>query len=126
MLDKQIFKKFNDVYWKLNKKEEDEIRHEFKIINVDWLSSSLVKSEMFTDEYFKKSPKKEEIVNNILDYYLNHEDKAIYKKTDYLCNQQEKICICNVHAEDFRKIYDKNNYKQGDKYISWFNVINNK
>ena len=38
-----------------------------------------------------------------------------------VCNQEEKICICNVHAEDFRKIYDRNNYKQGDKYISWFN-----
>lgn len=50
-------------------------------------------------------------------YYLNHEDKAIYKKTDYLCNEKEKICICNIHADDFRRIYDGINYKKDDKYI---------
>lgn len=32
----------------------------------------------------------------MLKYYLNNKDKAIYKKTDYLCN---------THADDFRKIY---------------------
>jgi hypothetical protein len=49
-----------------------------------------------------------EAVNNMLSYYLNHPDK----KTDYLCNKKEKICICNTNAEDFRKIYDQNNYKK--------------
>jgi DNA-directed RNA polymerase beta subunit len=42
------------------------------------------------------------------------------KKTDYLCNEKEKVCICNTHAEDFRKIYDGVYYKPDQKYISWF------
>lgn len=56
----------------------------------------------------------------MLKYYLQHEDKEIYKKTDYLCNETEKVCICNTHAEDFRRIYDGINYKPNDKYISWY------
>lgn len=52
-------------------------------------------------------------------FYLNDKDKEIYKKTDYLCNEKEKLCICNTHADDFRKIYDGINYKQNIKYISW-------
>ena len=56
----------------------------------------------------------------MLEYYFNHKDKPIYKKTDYLCNKKEKVCICNTHAADFRKIYDGINYKPKDKYISWF------
>jgi len=47
-------------------------------------------------------------------------DKAIYKKTDYLCNKKEKICICNIHADDLRKIYEGNNYDKPSKYISWY------
>lgn len=39
--------------------------------------------------------------------------------TDYICNKKEKICICNIHAEDFRKIYERNNYRKDIKYISW-------
>ena len=47
----------------------------------------------------------------MLDYYLKH----IYQKTDYLCN---------IHAKDFRRIYDKNNFKEEDKYITWFKLYN--
>ncbi len=79
---------------------------------------------MFSDKYFNATPIKMEIVNNMLGYYLNHQDKQIYKKTDYLCNEREKICICNIHADDFRKIYDEINYKPGKKYISWIRKIN--
>ena len=55
----------------------------------------------------------------MVEFYLNDKDKEIYKKTDYLCNEKEKLCICNTHADDFRKIYDGINYKQNIKYISW-------
>jgi hypothetical protein len=58
----------------------------------------------------------------MLDFYLSHKNKPIYKKTDYLCNEKEKICICNTHAEDLRKIYDEQNYRPGDKYISWIRL----
>ena len=77
----------------------------------------LVKYKIFGDDYF--TPLKTYVINNMVDFYLNDKDKEIYKKTDYLCNEKEKICICNIHADDFRKIYDGINYKQNIKYISW-------
>jgi hypothetical protein len=55
----------------------------------------------------------------MLEYYLNDKDESIYKKTEYLCNEKEQICICNNHAETFRKIYDGINYRPKLKYISW-------
>jgi hypothetical protein len=96
------------------------LRNNYKIIDVDYLDLILVQSKMFGDKYFL-IPQKKNIVNNMLEYYFNHKDRAIYKKTDYLCNEKEKVCICNTHADDFRKIYDGINYNSNDKYISWFN-----
>jgi hypothetical protein len=111
--------KSSDNFWSLKYENEKEIRKNYKIMDVDYLNPILVKSKMFGDDYFK-NVSKVEIIQNMLDYYLNHKDKIIYKKTDYLCNEKEKICICNTHADDFRKIYDGINYKKNDKYISWF------
>ena len=65
----------------------------------------------------------------MLEHYLNdrdENDKHIYKKTDYLCDEREKVCICNTHAEDFRKIYEGINYRQNTKYISWCKKRDNK
>lgn len=115
-----IYKIFSDNYSKLT--NENKIKETYKIIHIDWLNPILIKSTMITDDYFKKSQQKKEMVDDMLNYYLNHTDIEIYKKTDYLCNEEEQICICNTHAEDFRKIFDGNNYKKGNKYISWFNV----
>ena len=50
----------------------------------------------------------EPAVKQLLDYYLTHEDKEIFKRTDYLCDKQEKICICNTYAENLRKTYEHN------------------
>lgn len=113
--NKQIY---TDNYTKLKNTDITSIREEYKVIDVEWLDVSNVEYEMFGDKYFDK--KKEEIIHSMLTYYLNREDRAIYKKTDYLCNEREKLCICNTHADDFRKIYDGINYKEEDKYISWF------
>ena len=66
---------------------------------------------VLSDDYFIKSPLKTDIINNMLDYYLKH----IYQKTDYLSN---------IHAKDFRRIYNKNNFKEEDKYITWFKLYN--
>lgn len=112
---------YNDFFTPINDNSSEEIKLilNYKIIDVDWLDTTLVNSKMFADNYFINFPEKEKIVNNMLEYYLNHKDKAIYKKTDYLCNEREKICICNTHADDFRKIYDGINYKKGEKYINW-------
>ena len=96
------------------------LRNNYKIIDVDYLNPILVHSKMFNDKYFTQSSQKTDIVNNMLDYYFNHRDRAIYKKTEYLCNEKEKICICNTHADDLRKIYDGINYESNKKYISWY------
>jgi hypothetical protein len=114
---------FVDTYWAINNESIDEIRRNYKIIDVDWLDPILVNSEIFNDKYFQK-PEKMKTVNNMLNYYLNHKDKKIYEKTDYICNEKEKICICNTNAEAFRKIYDQHNYKKDNKYISWFRIKN--
>ena len=43
-----------------------------------------------------------------MNYYLNSKDSKskIYQKNDYICNEKEKICICNLQADNFRRIYD--------------------
>jgi hypothetical protein len=110
---------YKDFFTSLSDSKIEQIRESYKVIDVPYLDPIKVNYTMFADKYFKSNPEKEDIINIMLDFYLSHKDKPIYKKTDYLCNEKEKICICNTHAEDFRKIYDEQNYKQGDKYISW-------
>jgi hypothetical protein len=116
--------KYNDSVISLSETAEKDIRENYKVIDVSWLDSSEAKWRMFGDEFFQKNLKKEEVVNEIVDFYLNHKDNSVYKKTDYLCNEQEKICICNTNAEEFRKIYDVYDYTPGDKYISWIKKSN--
>ena len=101
----------------LDNNEITHIRTNYKVVDVDRLDASKVKSKIFGDDYF--TPLKTYVINNMVDFYLNDKDKEIYKITDYLCNEKEKICICNIHADDFRKIYDGINYEQNTKYISW-------
>ena len=79
--------------------------------------------KIFDDDYFTQ---KKYVINNMVDFYLNDKDKGIYKKTDYLCNEKEKLCICNAHADDFRKIYDGINYKPNVKYIDWCKKVNDR
>ena len=110
---------YKDFFTSLSDSKIEQIRKSYKVIDVPYLDPIKVNYTMFADKYFQNNPGKEEIINNMLDFYLSHKDKPIYKKTDYLCNEKEKICICNTHAEDFRKIYDEQNYKPGEKYISW-------
>ncbi len=116
--------KYTDSYKMLKNHEISKIREQYDVIDVAWLSIDNVHYQMGGDKYFDKSNSdncktKEEIINSMLVYYLTCQDRAIYKKTDYLCNEKEKFCICNTHADDFRKIYN-GNYKEGDKFISWF------
>ena len=73
-----------------------------------------------------KSPQKKVFINNMVEFYLNDKDKSINKKTNYLCNEKEKICVCNTHADDFRKIYDGINYEENVTYISWCKKLNDK
>lgn len=102
-----------------NNNEIKEIKENYKIIDVDWLDPDLVNLKICTDKYFSKYPNKKEIVNNMLNYYINYENKRIYVKTDYVCNKKEKICIRNSLADEFKKIYDEKNYNKDNIYISW-------
>lgn len=125
ILDKHIKTiEYTDYYRGLDSTEINRIRENYKVVDVDWLGYVQVNSTIYNDDYFLKNPRKKEIIQDILDYYLTHEDKAIYKKTDYLCNEREKLCICNIHADDFRKIYDRHSYKPEDKFISWCKMRN--
>jgi hypothetical protein len=110
---------FNDFYTGIEEANIVDLKNNYKIIYVDYLDPDLVHANMYERNAFVL-PRKKNIVNNMLEYYLNHNDRAIYKKTDYLCNEKEKICICNTHAADLRKIYEGVNYLPNQKYISWF------
>ena len=68
-----------------------------------------INSELFNNKNFKE----------MTNYYLNYNDVLIYKRIDYLCNEEE-ICICNIYADDLRKMYDGINYKKNVKYISFY------
>jgi len=118
MENKIIKNKSKDFFTNIDEEKILYIRNNYKIIDVDYLDPVLVRSKMFGDNYFDLSIKKD-IINKMLDYYLDHKYTEIYKKTNYLCNQKEKICICNKHANDLRKIYDGINYEPNDKYVSW-------
>ena len=107
LIQNKIDKNYKDNYISLDNKQIQEIRETYKIIDVNCLDRNLVNSKMYGDNYFEKSPKKKDIINNMLDYYLMHGDKEIYKITDYFCNEKEKVCICNIYAENFRKKYQK-------------------
>jgi hypothetical protein len=111
---------YDDYFTDINDVDILHIRNNYKIIDVDYLDPILVNYKMFGDKYFDQPFAKKDIINNMLKYYLNHYDSEIYKKTNYLCNEKEKICICNQHANDLRKIYDGINYKPNEKFISWF------
>jgi hypothetical protein len=115
--------KFHDYFTSIDTEGVVYLKNNYKIIEVDYLEPILVHSKIFGDNYFQLSPQKKEIVKNMLEYYLSHKDRAIYKKTEYLCNTKEKVCICNTHAADFRKIYDGINYKPNETYISWFTPL---
>ena len=115
-----IEKNNKDLYTGLSNDQLNNIKEKYKVIEVPWLDSTQVNYKMFNDNYFENSSSKKEMVEEMLNYYLNHQDKDIYKKTDYLCNKKEKICICNIHANDLRKIYEGINYDKQSKYISWY------
>ena len=104
-------------YLKINNEEIKKLKENYKIFEVNRLDKNLINNIMFNDEYFIKYPYKKNIINDMLNFYINNKDFKIYEKTDYLCNQKEKICICNINADNLRKIYDDNNYKE-IKYIS--------
>ena len=89
----------------------------YKIIETKKLDKFIINKIMITDNYFDIYPTKSKIINNMLNYCLEHEDKEVFKKTDYICNKRIKVCICNTQAEEFRKL--SKDYVKDKQYISW-------
>lgn len=112
-------KYYNYHYTSLNKTEIARLRTQYKIVEVEWLDMVTINSKIFGDPYFANSPHKQKVIHDIVHSYLHDKDTNIYKQTDYLCNEKEKMCICNTHADDFRKIYEGINYKPNTPYIGW-------
>lgn len=123
---------YNDTFWSTTDTEIANIKTDYKVIKVDWFNEELINYEMFADEYFNINTKinpqkkqKKQVVIDMVKYYQNHKDSEILtKQTDLLCNKKERICICNVNADNFRKIYNRVNYKADDKFISWIKKSN--
>ena len=117
---KNIDKYNNNFYTSLDENQIKNIRQNYKVVDVDFLDTIEVNSKMYDDKYFTKIPERKEIINDVVNFCVNDVDKKIYKKTDYICYEKEKLCICNIHAEDFRKIYDGFHYKENKKYNDKF------
>lgn len=110
----------------LNEQEIINLRKNYVVIDVDYLNVDLINAKIFNNGNFILTQNNKKSINNMLKYHFDDNDVEIYKKTDYLCNEQIKLCICNNHADDFRKIYDGINYKKDNKYISRWYEKNNK
>jgi len=114
----------NEWFTTLNPNEITDIRENYKVVDVDWFDKIQVNSTIFDDEYFNSKPDKKKVLNDMVDHFLTDKDKSIYKnKTNYLCNRKERLCICNTHANDFRKIYDGINYRD-ETYVAWVKKTN--
>lgn len=109
--------KYTDIYNTLKEEDVGILRSTYKILDVVWLDVDHVCSKMYIDSSINEM--KTNVVKNMLNYYLNHKDRVIYKQTDYLCNEREKLCICNLHADTLRKMYEGDKYQVNKKYISW-------
>ena len=98
---------------------ESYIRSHYKIVDVDWLDIFNVQLKLY-DMGDSVLPRQSAAARAITRFCLKDQNKSVYKKTDYICNEKERICICNTHAEDFRRIYDGSSYIAGKKFIAWF------
>lgn len=120
--NKQLY--VNELFTTLNPDVIVDIRERYKIVDVDWFDRIQVNSTIFADEYFNSKPNKKKVLNDMVEHFLTDKDKHIYeKKTNYLCNRKEQLCICNTHANDFRKIYDGINYRD-ETYVAWVKKSN--
>lgn len=108
----------DDYFCSLDLDDITNIRSRYKVIDVDWFGKTQVNLAIFNDKYFYSNPHKEKVINDMVEHFLTHNDKNFYKKTNYLCNKKEQLCICNTNANNLRKIYNGVNYKD-DTYCAW-------
>jgi hypothetical protein len=120
-INNNLSNKYTSSYWTLDNEEIKKIRKNYDIIDVDYLDPILT---MYNARWINKLDEKRlNITKELLDYHLEEKNAKIYEKTNYLCNRKERICICNTHANDLRKIFDGINYKE-ETYVNWIKKTN--
>lgn len=116
---KAIFERYKDTYLTVSNDQITQIREKYVIIDIDSLEDDTVTSA--TRHSYFDNQQKTEAVCDMLYYYLNHKNRYIYKKTDYLCNKKEEFCLCNTYAEALQVVFSDNATPlNGNKTISWF------
>jgi len=110
--------KYKHTFWSMEDEDIKEIQN-YKIIESLVLDKYIINQLILVDNYFDKYPTKSKVINNMLNYCLEHEEKEKFKTADYICHKRIKVCICNTQAEYFRKMAGNNNYIEGKQYISW-------
>ena len=102
---------------KIDEINYDIIKSNNQIISVNWNNFNL-DSILFHNPTLDSNEVKS--INKMLQLYSTHKDKDIYKiQTDLICDEQNRICICNEDAYKFRQIYQGKNYDKTTKYINW-------
>jgi len=114
--------KYIHTFWSMEDEDIKEIQN-YKIIESLVLDMYIINKLILVDNYFDKYPTKSKVINNMLNYCLEHEEKEKFKTADYICNKRIKVCICNTQAEYFRKMSGNNNYIKGKQYISWLKKL---
>jgi hypothetical protein len=114
--------KYKHTFWSMEDEDIEEIQN-YKIIESIVLDKYIINQILLVDNYFDKYPTKSKVINNMLNYCLEHEEKEKFKTADYICNKRIKVCICNSQAEYFRKMTKTNNYIEGKQYISWLKKL---
>lgn len=131
-------KYYNDKYIPISDEEIKELEQTYNIINVPFLHEhqiiygidknyyrNLVRYEADEKEESIKYIKAQKITYSLLDVISKNGGRELYNKLDYICNEKEKVCICNENANLFRKIYDPPFYYSLDKnkkFINWIEL----
>jgi hypothetical protein len=109
MFRKPNITKYKHTFWSMDNEDIEEIQ-KYKIIETIELDKYIINQIMLTDNYFDIHPTKSKVINNMLNYCLEHEEKEKFEKTDYICNKRIKVCI------NLKKILENNTE---EKSISW-------
>jgi len=94
------------------------LKSSYKMIEVPSFDYYQINVKMFGDEYLETTMNQKVVMDRMLFYYMRHHDVDLFKRTDYICNEKEKICICNTGAEELRIL--NGGTKNNQKFISWF------
>jgi hypothetical protein len=112
---------YNINFTNIDNDDVDNLRKTYEVVDVKYINLHLINYEIFNS----KISKNKKTIHDMIDLVYNDKDKHIFTKTtDYLCNADKKICICNMNADKFRQIYEGINYKKDIKYIAWINEDN--